>query len=112
VQAVNYEPIGVALGDSPHGVAVHGGQGASFFAPVDPGGTFDALPWDVREVLHDLQVHALQLEQMQAHLAQLVAEARGRGTSWAMVGWSLGMTRDGARKRFSDGVPHQRGPRD
>ena len=36
-------------------------------------------------------------------MRELVADARNAGVSWGLIGWSLGMTGEGARQRYGLG---------
>lgn len=102
-----YGPLAVDLDGRPSAVAlVRGRAGDAFFVPASDAHV-DPLDVDQQIAVADLQRHAVQLEAMQAHLVQLVAGARAAGASWALVGWSLGITREGARKRFAHVVPQQ-----
>jgi hypothetical protein len=102
-----YAPLAVGLDGRPSDVAiVRSRVGDAFFRPASDA---HANPLDVDQaaVVHDLQTHAVRLEQMQGHLVQLVGDARAEGVSWALIGWSLGITKEGARKRFSGAIPQQ-----
>ncbi|WP_149205495.1 hypothetical protein [Actinotalea subterranea] len=97
------EPISPELGalnDGPVDV-VRGEAGAAFFAPVTPGAV-RRLSSSQQDRLAELQDHALQLEHFQAHLDDLVLEARSAGLSWAVIGWSVGLTAEGARGRWGE----------
>jgi hypothetical protein len=107
-----YAPIAVDLDGRPSPVALRStgpGRGSAFFSPASDALDLDPVDDDTAAALHRLQMHAVELERMQGHLVQLVAGARAAGASWAVVGWSLGITKEGARKRFSTLVPTQRG---
>lgn len=84
------------------GVSLTVGQGQAFFTPVTPAAVA-RLGGLGRQTLADLQTHALALETMQRHLDELVGDARYVGVSWALIGWSLGLTAEGARKRWGVG---------
>lgn len=105
-----YAPLAVDLDGRPSDVALRRGErGAAFFTPASDGPLIDPLDLDQQAAVHRLQVHAVQLEAMQGHLVELVAGARAAGASWGLIGWSLGITKQGARQRFGGAVPHQRG---
>jgi hypothetical protein len=41
------------------------------------------------------------------HVSDAVISARMAGASWAEIGTALGMTKQGAHKKFSDKLPYQ-----
>ena len=55
------------------------------------------------EVVNRLPRIASVAGQVEGGLRRWVAEARRRGTSWATIGEALGMSRQSAWERFSDG---------
>ena len=68
-----------------------------------------ALPASIRrltgerlEVVEEVQHVARQMEYLRARLDQLVPEARDLGVSWAAIGFSVGLTGEAARLRWSD----------
>lgn len=76
-------------------------RGHAFFSPVEPGAV-RRLTSGQRMVLADVQHHALEIEQLERHLDELVLEARSEGVSWAVIGWSVGLTSEGARQRWTE----------
>jgi hypothetical protein len=55
------------------------------------------------EVLADLQGDVGLIMTYQRQLADRVRLARELGMSWHTIGWSVGLTGEGARKRWGDG---------
>lgn len=53
-----------------------------------------------REPFSDLQKIGQQLEHLENHAVELVKECRRLGVSWAAIGWTLGLTGEGARLRY------------
>lgn len=98
-----YEPIELGARDEGAVALRVAGDGAAFFSPRPPAGV-TRLSEHQRSDLADLQEHALMLEGMQRHLDELVAAARDSGVSWSLIGWSLGLTPEGARKRWGTGA--------
>ena len=74
------------------------GGGAAFFAP--PTAAWKRLGTLQREALADLQNHVESMRQMQLHLDDLVEELREGGVSWSLIGFSTGLTSEGARQRW------------
>lgn len=52
------------------------------------------------ELVVDIQDQAARVHEAQADLDRLIAEARDEGVSWVAVGFSVGMTAQGARQRW------------
>ena len=75
------------------------GSGAGFFKPVAPGALGRLTPHQAEDVAA-LQHLALQMEELENHLDAHVLEARSSGVSWAIIGWSTGLTAEGARQRW------------
>lgn len=50
--------------------------------------------------LQALRKHGEVIEQAQSERAQTVATLREQGVSWASIAWAVGMTAEGARKRW------------
>lgn len=84
-------------------VGLHASAGTAFFAPVTPAAV-GRLSRGQQDRVADLQEHALRLEEMTGHLDELVLEARSAGVSWALIGWSVGMSDEGARRRWGSGA--------
>lgn len=53
-----------------------------------------------RETTTLIMLRAREIMEAQDALATLVEEAREDGISWGAIGWSLGMTGEGARLRY------------
>lgn len=84
---------------SDEGATLVMGQGQAFFAPPEPA-TLRRLGPAQRDDVELLQEHGLALVRMQQHLDELVERARDSGVSWNLIGWSLGITGEGARQRW------------
>lgn len=83
-------------------------DGASVSAP---GGRGLVAPRSVRHLtdaqrapVTDLVRVAEQWEHLHRHAVEAVTEARSRGVSWAVIGWALGLTGEGARLRYAGDV--------
>lgn len=86
--------------DQPDGVDVAlSPAGRAFFQPVEQRAA-RGLTGPKQAALADLQEHARSLAIMREHLAALVEECREQGISWSLIGWSLGITGEGARKMY------------
>ena len=90
------EPVGEAVY-----VAAGTGAGSAFVAPTPA--SYRRLSDAQRRTFARLQDHAEQLAAMDQHMRELVADARNAGVSWGLIGWSLGMTGEGARQRYGLG---------
>ena len=91
----------VHVGNEEHddeAVAVMRGQLHAAFVPVSIGRLDD----DQVSLLGALQHIVLEIADRHDQLERLVAEARGEGISWSAIGWSIGTTGEGARKRYAD----------
>ena len=77
------------------------GPGSAFVAPTPT--SYRRLSDVQRRTFARLQDHAEQLAAMDQHMRELVADARDAGVSWGLIGWSLGMTGEGARQRYGVG---------
>ena len=55
------------------------------------------------DILTQLQEAGEAVRRDQAALAAVVRRARKKGTSWERIGGAIGMTGEGARKRYSEG---------
>lgn len=53
-------------------------------------------------VAADLQQAVRQITQLQEFIDTTVQEAREMNLSWATIGWCVGLTAEGARKKWSD----------
>lgn len=93
------EPAGSVVDDTSAITLGVASTGRAFIAPVEPAAVRRLSPY-ARDVLARLGGHADSMLRMQEHLEQLVEEAREAGVSWHTIGWSLGMTGEGARRAF------------
>lgn len=57
------------------------------------------------DLLSEMQHTALDVAELQAALRDVVWQARRAGVSWALVGWSVGLTGEGARTRYGEEPP-------
>jgi len=55
------------------------------------------------ELIAEMQGYMRQIEKLQKRLDAKALEARRYGTSWATIGWSVGLTGEGARQRWMEG---------
>jgi hypothetical protein len=53
-------------------------------------------------IVADLQHAVREITKHQNFIDQTVADARAEGLSWATIGWSVGLTAEGARKKWND----------
>lgn len=60
------------------------------------------LPADVKTDLADVMRAAARINEAVQVLDELVIDLRDRGVSWSVIGWTLGMTGEGARQRFGN----------
>lgn len=60
------------------------------------------LPEDQLETLADLQHLALARQQALISIEEVIVVARNQGLSWNVIGWSIGMSGQAARKRWLD----------
>lgn len=75
-------------------------SGRAFFRPDVRPRAWSRMPIEAQETLAGLQAIVGQMRQMEEHVAEHVLELREMGASWDLIGWSLGMTGEGTRKRF------------
>jgi len=86
--------------DQPAGVEVaRAAGGKAFFQPVEHRAA-RGLSGPKQAALADLQEHARALAGMRDHLRELVDDCREQGISWSLIGWSLGITAEGARQAY------------
>lgn len=50
----------------------------------------------------EMQRAVMEIQKLQEEIDELAQEARESGMSWAHVGWSVGLTAEGARKKWSE----------
>jgi hypothetical protein len=72
------------------------GERSAVLVPV----AFSRLSQEAVEVVADLQRKALALREIRDEVEALVIESRDAGASWAVIGWSIGMNGEAARKRW------------
>jgi hypothetical protein len=63
------------------------------------------LSGELREVVIDMQQLVTHRQRLLHELDVLVAQARELGASWAVIGWSTGMSQQAATKRWSGKEP-------
>lgn len=73
-------------------------SGSAYFAPR----MIRNAPPHLREVYEQLQQCARQMAHLQEHVDELIGAGREMGASWDSLGWCLGLTGPGVRKRMSD----------
>jgi hypothetical protein len=83
------EPFGVAL--------LRSAEGEAYVLPRSVG----RLRGEAADVVVDLQRQARTIDELERRVDHLVEHARELGLSWAVVGWSVGITAEGARRRWS-----------
>lgn len=79
---------------------VGGSEGAAFFRPHVRPRAWNRLGDEERFLVSGLQKLAAQRQQMDDHIAEHVEELRELGVSWDVIAWSVGMTGEGARRRY------------
>ena len=57
------------------------------------------------EAYGQLQRRVMAAEELRADIADAVRECRELGISWGALSWTLGITAEGARRRFSEDAP-------
>lgn len=88
------------------GVAVRMRSGVAYFWPA----TFDRLPAESRELATELMVLAGQRRALGREIDGLADHMHSScGFSWGQIGWCLGMSADGARKRWRENDPTNEG---
>jgi hypothetical protein len=94
----NTEPVGAPGAGSDEQVdIVRGPDGRATFLPAGARG----LKGQALTVWTDLLEAADDLRVVQEAVDEYVIEARNAGLSWATIGWAVGMTSEGARKRWT-----------
>lgn len=58
------------------------------------------LSEEARSIVADMQSAVIQIQRLQAQIDNSVMDARDAGMSWAAIGWSVGLTAEGARKKW------------
>ena len=60
------------------------------------------LDEDQLRLVAEMQRDVRQIQKLQEHIDQVGLKARDWGMSWAAIGWSVGLTAEGARKKWSE----------
>lgn len=60
------------------------------------------LSEEARSIVADMQSAVVQIQRLQEQIDQAVVAGREEGMSWAAIGWSVGLTAEGARKKWSN----------
>lgn len=84
--------------------------GEVFFKPSVRPRSWDRLSEEGQFLLSGIQRLAAEMAELESHLDQHVREARELGASWDVIGWSLGLTATGVRKRYGDVEDGPEGP--
>lgn len=63
---------------------------------------FDRLDPDVRAALVDVMMLVGQRRALGREIDQAVRHLRGHGVSWGVLGWCVGLTSEGARRRWGE----------
>lgn len=58
--------------------------------------------WEQHDAMHGLASAALEIRELQAELRERVSQAREVGLSWGLIGFSVGLTAEGARVKYGD----------
>lgn len=61
-----------------------------------------SLTFEQMKVAQQVQESIIKIQQLQDDIDALAVKGRNLGMSWAAVGWSAGLTAEGARKRWSE----------
>lgn len=91
---------GLEAGDQAEVVRVQGSHGPQALAL--PGSVRRKLDQEGLLVAADLQYAVREITKLQAGIDETVQDARAMGLSWATIGWCVGLTAEGARKKWSD----------
>ena len=76
--------------------------GAAFERSTLPPRALQRLTPQARNTLAAVQNLAATLLSLEEHLDRHVVELRQEGASWQVIGWALGVTGEGARKRWGE----------
>lgn len=93
-------PDGLTEDDSAEIVKVQGSHGPQ--ALMLPQSIRRKLDQEGLLVAADLQYAVRQITKLQEGIDETVQDARAMGLSWATIGWCVGLTAEGARKKWSD----------
>lgn len=58
------------------------------------------LSEDERLIMGEMQRAVLLINKIQSQIDEAVADGRAAGMSWAAIGWSVGLTAEGARQKW------------
>ncbi len=83
------DPFGVLL--------IKSNEGRAFVLPRSVG----RLRGQAEEVVAALQEQAMARDDVERRIDHLVEHARELGVAWSVVGWSVGLTGEGARRRWT-----------
>ena len=94
----DFEPVTLGRDDlAGEGVAViRTGDGRALLMPR----SMARLRGEQSEIVAEVQRAALAVHEAQAALDELVQVAREVGVAWPAIGWSVGVTAEGARQRW------------
>lgn len=93
------QPGGLEDGDVQ---VVRSSTGEVFFRPSVRPRSWDRIGDEAQFILSGVQRMAGQMSELERHLEVHVHELRDLGASWDLIGWSLGLTGEGARRRYGD----------
>lgn len=80
-------------------IADNEGRQRALFMPTSMSKKLDR---DQLRLVADMQRDVMQIQQLQEHIESLALKGREWGLSWAAIGWSVGLTAEGARKKWSE----------
>lgn len=67
-----------------------------------PSNMLRQLDQEGKQLVGEMQRTVLQIREMQQRVDALVRQARETGMSWSAIGWSTGLTGEGARLKWTD----------
>lgn len=80
-------------------IADNEGNQRAMFMPVSMQRKLDR---DQLRLVAEMQRDVMQIQQLQEHIDSIALKARDWGLSWAAIGWSVGLTAEGARKKWGE----------
>lgn len=83
---------------------VRDAAGQTFWQPPQNTRAWKRLTSDGKGLVSHLQALATNRQYMDEAIEEHIAAARDEGVSWEIIGWSVGMTGEGARQRYGEGV--------
>lgn len=89
------------LSDGDSATIAASGSGDDRRATLRPSSGDRATP-DQLEALHELQHLTLDIRSLLGRQRDVVQEARMLGMSWGLIGYSVGLTAEGARQKYGD----------